>query len=62
MTERHKEDKLGGVVEFALNVAMADEKWLQDAADDDDLEQNTPMEVFLAVESYITDHLARIGQ
>lgn len=54
----HKEHRLGGLVEAALCKAYADEKWLQDMADDPDIEQNTPIEVFLAVESYITDELA----
>lgn len=60
MSTRHKEDKLGGVVEAALNLAYADETWLDDMAKDPDIEQNTNMEVFRAIEDYILDHLARI--
>ena len=54
----HKEHKLGGVVEAAIDHAMADEQWLYDMADDSDIEQNTSTEVFRALESYVTDELA----
>ena len=54
----HTEHKLGGLVEAALNKAMADEKWLDDMASDPDIEQNSNLEVFLALESYIVDELA----
>ncbi len=60
MTKRHEEDKLNGVIEYALNVAMDNKEWLQNAADSDNIKQNTPGDVFRAVEHYITDHLARI--
>ena len=60
MTQRHAEDILGGVVEAALNRAMYDEKWLSDMAGDSNIGQNTPTEIFQALEGYICDHLARI--
>ena len=58
---RHKEDKLNGVIEAALNRAMLNETWLNDMANDTEIEQNSPDEVFRALEGYITDSLARIG-
>ena len=61
-TERHPEDRLNGVVEAALNHCMNDEQWLQDMANDTGGEftmPNTPDGVFQALESYITQHLAR---
>ncbi len=60
MSKRHKEDKLGGIVEAALNHCAGDERWLQSMADDPEISQNTPTEVFQALVLYITDHLARI--
>ena len=60
MTERHKEDKLNGVVEAALNHCMLDERWLRVVGEDPEIEQNTATEVFQALENYICDHLARI--
>jgi hypothetical protein len=58
---RHSEDKLGGVVEAALNMAMDNEYLLAELADDTEIPQRTADEVYQALESYITDHLARIG-
>jgi len=62
MTQRHKEHKLGGVVEAALDHVMIDEKWLRDMATDTDIEQNTPTDVFLALEDYICSSLAHIDE
>ena len=62
MTIRHSEDKLGGVIEYALSKALYNEEWLQDAADDPNIEQTTRDEVFRAVEEFVTDSLARIVQ
>ena len=59
---RHKEDKLNGVVEAALNRAMLNETWLNDMANDTEIEQSSPDEVFQALESFVTDSLARIGE
>ncbi len=60
MTVRHDEDRLGGVIEAALNRAMLDEEWLQDMAKDPSIDHGTSTGVFQGLESYITDHLARI--
>ena len=60
MTKRHKEDRLGGVVEAALNRAMDDNDWVVDMTVDTEIEHNHPDDVFQALESYMTDHLARI--
>ncbi len=60
MTKRHEEDKLGGIVEAALNHCAGDENWLQSMADDPEISQNSTDEVFRAMVLYITDHLARI--
>ncbi len=60
MTTRHKEDRLSGIIEAALNLAWANEPWLEAMAKDPDIDHNTSMEVFSAIESYICDHLARI--
>ena len=54
----HKEHKLDGVVEAALNKAAADENWLTAMSKDPTIEQTTATEVFRAIESYITDELA----
>lgn len=58
---RHTEDRLGGVVEAALNKAMNDEDWLLAMADDPEIVHNDPTDVFQALESFITDVLARIS-
>jgi len=55
---RHKEHKLNGIVEFALNMALYNETFLEEAAGDPNIEQNTPTEVFQALESYIVEELA----
>ncbi len=60
MTTRHKEDKLGGVVEAALNRAMNDEAWIRDMVYDPQIEQNDSLAVYHALEDYLTEHLARI--
>ncbi len=59
---RHPEDRLCGIVEAALNRLAGNEEWLQELANDTEfgITQSTPDEVFRAIESYITDHLARI--
>ncbi len=54
----HKEHKLNRVVEAAINKAMNDEKWLDEMAEDPNIYQITPTEVFQALESYIVDELA----
>ena len=54
----HKEHKLGGVVEAALDHVMVDEEWLSSMATSTTIEQNTSTEVFRALESYIVDELA----
>ncbi len=57
---RHEENKLGGVVEAAIDHAMADEKWLQDMADSTTIEQTTKNGVFNALEDYILGSLSYI--
>ena len=57
---RHAEDRLGGIVEAALDKVMNNDDWLEVMANDPDIEQNTADEVYQALESYICDHLARI--
>lgn len=56
---RHPEDKLGGVIEAGLNHVMENKYWLSNMVIDPNIEQKTDTEVFQAVESYITEHLAR---
>ena len=59
---RHPEDRLNGVVEAALNHCMVDDEWLQDMANDPGpmfTMPKTSEKVFLALESYICDVLAR---
>jgi len=58
--ERHEEDRLGGVVEAAIDLAMNTESWLEAMASDPEIEQNTATDVYQALESYICDHLARL--
>lgn len=56
----HPELKLNGVVEAAISKVMFDDQWLSDMAKDPNIEQNTPAEVFQALESFVTEGLARI--
>ncbi len=56
----HKEHRLGGIVEAAISHVLYNEEWLQSMAQDPTIEQNTPTEVFQALESYVTDSLALI--
>ncbi len=59
-TLRHEEDRLGGVVEAAIDKAMDDNDWVASMASDPSISQNHVDDVYLALESYICDHLARI--
>ena len=57
---RHDEDKLGGVVEAAIDKAMDDNDWITSMSTDPSISQNHVDDVFQALESYVVDHLARI--
>ena len=54
----HKEHRLGGVVEAAISHVLYNEEWLQAMADSPTIDQNTPHEVFLALEDYVCEELA----
>lgn len=55
----HKEHKLNGVVEAALNHAMNNSTWMQSMALDPTIDQWSEEEVFQVLEDYICNELAR---